>query len=1833
MKKKKYPFIPLSKKGIVSIFSAALLFSAPLAGPSITMAEGNGTDKVIFDENLEWMKLKTAMNGKTLTINFSDQFAAMGADTVLEAASDKQSVQAVFDKQVLTLTINDFGETTISVTAKNSKQTVTNTFKVNVTKKGDINGDGTITPADSLYIYQVISGKVKLSSEQQKLLDINGDGKITNLDATTLMSSYVGKNVSATIEENSFVQLTEINDSPVAVDDTYTLNEDEQLKVNAAVGVLANDIDPENKELTATVTTNPENGKLTFNEDGSFQYVPSANFVGKDRFAYKASDGNSTTEAKTVTINVLPVNDAPVSKDGVLNTQEDTVGIGTLLGEDVDGDTLTYTIVENGKKGKVTILDQKTGVFSYKPNANENGEDFFTYKVSDGKLTSTAKVSVFIKAVNDAPTAKSDAYSTKEDETLTVSKEKSVLLNDEDVDKDSLKAVLVKGTAHGTLDFKADGTFTYIPAKDFNGSDSFVYKATDGVLESAEQTVVLSVGAVNDAPVAKDSSLNVTEDEAASGVVQASDADKDTLTFAIAENGQKGKAVLTDAETGKFTYTPDKNANGEDNVVFTVTDGQGEPVKATVSISIKAVNDAPTAASDSFTTKEDEKLTIEAAKSILNNDMDVDNDALEAILVKATAHGKLELNKDGTFTYTPDKDYSGKDSFTYKATDGKLESAVQTVGIEVKAVNDTPTAKDSSLNVTEDEAASGVVQASDADKDKLTFAIAENGQKGKAVLTDAETGKFTYTPDKNANGEDKIVFTVTDGQGEPVKATVSISIKAVNDAPTAASDSFTTKEDEKLEVGAANSILNNDADVDNDALEAILVKATAHGKLELNKDGTFTYTPDKDYSGKDSFTYKATDGKLESAVQTVEIEVKAVNDTPTAKDSSMNVTEDEAASGVVEASDTDKDKLTFAIAENGQKGKAVLTDAETGNFTYTPDKNANGEDKVVFTVTDGQGEPVKATVSISIKAVNDAPTAASDSFTTNEEEKLTIEAAKSILNNDADVDNDALEAILMKATAHGKLELNKDGTFTYTPDKDYNGSDSFTYKATDGKLESAVQTVEIEVKAVNDTPTAKDSSMNVTEDEAASGVVEASDADKDTLTFAIAENGQKGKAVLTDAETGNFTYTPDKNANGEDKVVFTVTDGKGEPVKATVSISIKAVNDAPTAASDSFTTNEDEKLEVGSEKSILVNDEDVDNDNLQAILVKGPANGLLVLNADGTFTYTPDKDYSGKDSFTYKATDGKLESAEQTVEIEVKAVNDTPTADASSIELEEDGSFNGKLTGTDPEGDSLIFSLVENGSKGTAVITNEQTGAFTYTPSKDANGTDSFTFKVNDGNSDSEKATVEVTIKAVNDAPTASDVKLEGTARVGETLTGTYSYHDVENDAEEQSTFQWYSGDKEDGSDKTKIAGATSNEYKITNTDLKKYLFFEVKPAAATGEQSSESYLSNASEKVKLADSVAPTIVSTTPANSASEVGVSDDLVITMSENVLAGSGKIEIKNSDGSTFAEYEANDTQHVVIDGATITIKHPDFAEGKEYSIVVGSNAFVDEAENAYVNNNNEWKFETEAAPGLTAYADPSTPLEEEAMKQMFGAFVYVDISGDSFKDGLTADDIILNNVPAGVTVMDQYVMGNNLTLVLGYDGTDFDTKFSNFTVTIKGTALEKGNDLTSNSLEFVPSADAPTPIITEYLHGGDGRSAIEIYSPTPTTEPYKLKIYSLDKGVRKTSEIALRLQYADVNPFLIIDSIFYEYFDIVPNVMYYNEEATLDRGTNIVNALQIIAPNGTVVDTLGDPASSTPIVTGSVTMVRNTDIKDGIDRYVPSQWNTYTSDIYNHFSKRD
>src|SRR6185369_15286115 len=230
-----------------------------------------------------------------------------------------------------------------------------------------------------------------------------------------------------------------------------------------------------------------------------------------------------------------------------------------------------------------------------------------------------------------------------------------------------------------------------------------------------------------------------------------------------------------------------------------------------------------------------------------------------------------------------------------------------------------------------------------------------------------------------------------------------------------------------------------------------------------------------------------------------------------------------------------------------------------------------------YKANDGSADSNVATVNLTVNAVNDAPVAANDSYITNEDTTLII-AAPGLLGNDTDVDHDSLSAHLVSGPAHGSLTLNADGSFSYTPNADYNGSDSFTYKANDGVADSNV---------------------------------------------------------------------------------------------ATVNLTINAVNDAPVAANDSYITNEDTTLIIAA-PGLLGNDTDVDHDSLSAHLVSGPAHGSLTLNADGSFSYTPNADYNGSDSFTYKANDGSADSNVATVNLTVNAVNDAPVAANDSYITNED---------------------------------------------------------------------------------------------------------------------------------------------------------------------------------------------------------------------------------------------------------------------------------------------------------------------------------------------------------------------------------------------------------------------------------------------------------------------------------------------------------------------------------------------------------------------------------
>jgi VCBS repeat-containing protein len=416
------------------------------------------------------------------------------------------------------------------------------------------------------------------------------------------------------------------------------------------------------------------------------------------------------------------------------------------------------------------------------------------------------------------------------------------------------------------------------------------------------------------------------------------------------------------------------------------------------------------------------------------------------------------------------------------------------------------------------------------------------------------------------------------------------------------------------------------------------------------------------------------DGKTDLAVANVNsdnvsvlLNNTTINQAPTAANDTYSTTEDTplnvAAPGVL-GNDTDPDSstLTATLVAGSGPAHGTLAFNRNGSFTYTPAANFNGTDAFTYQASDGTAPSNPATVTITVNASNDAPVAAADAYTTAEDTPLTA-AAPGVLANDNDPDGDQLSAWVGSGTSHGTLTLNADGAFTYSPAADFNGTDWFTYRAGDGTLDSNLATVTITVTAANDAPTAAADAYGTSEDTAltvaAPGVLgNDSDPDGDTLSAILGAPPSHGTLTLN--PNGSFTYTPAANFNGTDDFTYQAGDGTLTSNPATVTITVTASNDPPAATNDAYTTAEDAPLTVAA-PGVLANDDDPDGDPLSAATGSGPSHGTLTLNPNGSFSYTPTANFNGPDSFTYRASDGTLDSSLATVRITVTAVNDTPT--------------------------------------------------------------------------------------------------------------------------------------------------------------------------------------------------------------------------------------------------------------------------------------------------------------------------------------------------------------------------------------------------------------------------------------------------------------------------------------------------------------------------------------------------------------------------------------------
>ena len=1133
------------------------------------------------------------------------------------------------------------------------------------------------------------------------------------------------------------------NAIPVGRTDSYQIHQGDTLSVSAGNGVLENDTDADNDQLAVSLFSGAAHGTLSLNANGSFSYTPNAGFSGSDSFSYCVTDGLVTSAPVVVSISVS--NFAPVANSNAYTLVHDrirtvAVGNGVLANDfDVDADSLTAVLVTGPSHG--TLQLQTNGSFTYTPTSNYTGVDSFVYKAFDGSAYSDPE-SVTLTVTNNRPWTVNRSFAAAHDHSISIATP-GLLAFSGDRDSDVLSIIAGSAPDHGSLVLNADGSFIYTPDAGFVGSDTFGYKVSDGLQESAEAIVTIRV--FNRLPVARTDYYSISHDRplfvsAVTGVLQNdSDLDDDNLTVTLVAGEGPEHGTLSLQSNGSFTYTPAGGFVGTDSFRYRVFDG-AQSVEGTVNLSVQ--NSRPVGENDKYGAVVGQTLNVSAATGVLFNDVDGDQDVLQAVLVSGTTHGTLSLSANGSFSYTPDEGFIGVDTFRYQAKDSiNSLSFVKTVSISTALV-----AGHDELEVSHDRVLSGDVTDNDHSIPGTTPVYSLVTGPASGTLSLGSNGTFTYTPVADFVGE--ATFTYRFAVNGHFSNTATATISVVNEAPLVFTGTWRTSHGKTITATSANGLAFRSRDRDGDDLSFAIMTQPTHGTMTLNPaTGAFTYVPSSSsYTGSDSFQWRAHDGITWSAIKTGYIEL--LNRKASLSSDSYQVHSGQTltvltVNGLLTNDyDSDGDSLQPTITAQPAQGTVTLN--ANGSFVYVPNAGVfNADDSFKYKVYDGAEWSAETTVTV--KVSNALPSTRAEGYSIRHDNILSVPVSRGVLANDYDNDSDALSATIATQPSHGTLNLSANGGFTYQPDAGYAGTDSFTYRAFDGFQQSGLVTVSLTV--TNKAPVAgadqfitrRNSPMAFT---LADLKGNDSDADGDTLTLLPFSSPAHGSLS---SSNGVWTYTPDAGFVGVDEFTYRVTDGVANSNLATVSIEV--LNSAPVAAGDRFEVPHDQAFS-GAAGVLKTNDFDIENDTLTTSLVTNVRNGTLSLQSNGAFTYTPNAGFIGRDSFSYRLSDGNLNS--KPVRVILDVVNGRPTASDVWYRLTHDTVFtkpasSGLLSRTkDSDGDNLTASIVANVRNGTLSVT--AAGGWTYTPNVGFVGTDSFSYRVSDGSLQSTAKTVQLEV-------------------------------------------------------------------------------------------------------------------------------------------------------------------------------------------------------------------------------------------------------------------------------------------------------------------------------------------------------------------------------------------------------------------------------------------------------------------------------------------------------
>ncbi|MCH7628490.1 MAG: tandem-95 repeat protein [Proteobacteria bacterium] len=613
----------------------------------------------------------------------------------------------------------------------------------------------------------------------------------------------------------------------------------------------------------------------------------------------------------------------------------------------------------------------------------------------------------------------------------------------------------------------------------------------------------------------------------------------------------------------------------------------------------------------------------------------------------ATVMGRVSANADGTLhvdlqhlraqLQTLGVSESATASFYYvvQMANGALSEAK--VSITIEGENDGPklVSADQTGRVEEDgqQTATGQVVASDVDHgDHLTYSIAETQGHYGAIAIDAETGVWTYTLANDsaavqdlAEGEQKtdtFTVTVSDGNGGTITQTVTVTVTGDNDGPTgsATAELGNGTEDTSYTITAAD-LLQGFSDRDSDGALHVEDVQVSHATVHDNGDGTYTVNFDANYNGPAEVTYKVVDNHDASVPASLSLSVGAVADLSVA-DSSASGNEDTDITGDVGAGTTSGGSLDYVVATGPANGSVVVHG--DGTYTYTPDANYHGADSFTVTVTDAAaGEEKTVTIDLAVASVADLAVADS-SASGNEDTDITGDVGGSTTSGGA------LGYALQTGPAHGTLTLGANGGYTYTPDANYNGSDSFQVTVSDGAAgESSTVSVNLTVNAVNDPATiggqtsgtvVEAGSANSGGTPTATGSLTASDVDNAANTFqavATATASASGYGTFTMTAGGAWTYSLDNN-NAD---VAALNDGQSlndsftvrseDGTAQVISIHIDGANDTVVPATRAAVVTTDNAGADNNNNDNITSPSMTGSNTVQDLIYGGPGNDTI----------------------------------------------------------------------------------------------------------------------------------------------------------------------------------------------------------------------------------------------------------------------------------------------------------------------------------------------------------------------------------------------------------------------------------------------------------------------------------------------------------------------------------------------------------------------------------------------------------------------------------------------